>query len=284
MKLLFLGTAASEGFPNAFCDCLNCNGARRLGGPSLRRRSSVVIDDDLLIDIGPDVMASALAHGISLAGIHYCLQTHEHEDHLDPINFICRSQFCGVHGNPRLHYYASIGAMKKIAGRFGRRAANELPDPEAEEKLNFASHVIEPFQIFDIGPYRVSSVRANHDLDHVAAMLHVIERGGRTLFYATDTGDIPEESWRALKAGGHRFDVVAMDHTFGFQDRSTGHMNAEQFGEQLARMRAEGLLNEGARVYAHHLAHHSHPPHPEMLEFAQARGYDIAYDGLTIEV
>lgn len=284
MKLLFLGTAASEGFPNAFCDCQNCIGARALGGPSLRRRSSALIDNDLLIDLGPDLMASALAHGISLAGINYCLQTHEHDDHVDPINFVCRSEYCGVYGNPRLHYFASKGALNKIAGRLGRRTANGLPDIEAEERLNLTTHIVEPFTTFDVGPYRVTSVRAAHDPDHVVAMLYVIQRDGRTLFYATDTGEIPEESWQALKSSSFRFDVVAMDHTFGFQGRANGHMNAEQFLEQVERMRAEGWLNEGARVYAHHIAHHSHPPHPELVEFARGRGYDVAHDGLVVQI
>jgi hypothetical protein len=75
-----------------------------------------------------------------------------------------------------------------------------------------------------------------------------------------------------------------MDHTFGFQGRASGHMNAEQFLEQIARMRAEGLLKDGARVFAHHIAHHSHPPHPELSELALARGYEVAYDGLAIDV
>jgi adenosylcobinamide kinase/adenosylcobinamide-phosphate guanylyltransferase len=115
-------------------------------------------------------------------------------------------------------------------------------------------------------------------------MLHVISRGGRRLFYATDTGVIPEESWAALKEGGHRFDVVAMDHTFGLQPRSRGHMNAEQFVEQIERMSKDGLLNPGARVFAHHIAHHSHPPHPELVEIARAKGYEVAFDGLVVDV
>jgi hypothetical protein len=48
-------------------------------------------------------------------------------------------------------------------------------------------------------------------------------------------------------------------------------------------MRSEGLLGEGARVFAHHLAHHSHPPHPELSELARERGYEVAYDGLSVE-
>jgi phosphoribosyl 1,2-cyclic phosphate phosphodiesterase len=284
MKLQFLGTAASEGFPDAFCGCDNCRRSRELGGPSLRKRSAALIDDVLLIDLGPDLMAASLAHGVGLDRIEHCLQTHQHEDHLDPVNLIWRSEACGVRGNPRLHYYATAGALATAAAGLGDRAPNGLTDPALGDKLNLTAHAIEPFQTFQVGPYCVSSVRGNHAPDRLIAVLYVIERDGRTLFYATDTGELSEESWQALKRGGHRFDVVAMDHTFGLQGRSTGHMNAEQFGEQVARMRAEGLLADGARIFAHHIAHHSHPPHPELAAWTAERGYGVAYDGLVVEV
>jgi phosphoribosyl 1,2-cyclic phosphate phosphodiesterase len=285
VRLLFLGTAASEGFPDAFCDCDNCRRARELGGPSLRKRSSALIDDRLLIDLGPDLMVAAMLHGISLAKVDHCLQTHEHADHLDPTNFLHRSRFCGVSGNPRLRYFASRGAHAKVAAALGRRVGPDgLLGRAAGDAFEVEAHVVEPFSTFEVGPYRVTSVPAFHDPDHLTALLYVIEREGRTLFYATDTGELPEESWRALADGRHRFDVAAMDHTFGFQGRARGHLNAEQFGEQVARMRAEGMLKEGARVFAHHLAHHSHPPHPELSELTRARGYEVAYDGLAVDV
>ncbi|MBX3013092.1 MAG: hypothetical protein KF832_16360, partial [Caldilineaceae bacterium] len=233
MRLIFLGTAASEGFPNAFCHCENCEGARAAGGPSLRKRSSALINDDLLIDLGPDLMAAAQQHGRSLAKLHYCLQTHEHEDHLEPSHLVSRSAYCGVHGTPRLHYYASLGALQKAAAQLTR----DLPpagllDPTVSERLNLVATAIEPFQHFAVGPYQVFSVKATH-APPLTAMLYVIEQAGRVLFYGTDTSELLEETWQALISYGKPFNVVALDHTFGFQGRSTGHMNHEQFGEQV---------------------------------------------------
>jgi hypothetical protein len=61
-------------------------------------------------------------------------------------------------------------------------------------------------------------------------------------------------------------------------------MNQTQFVEQLTHMRASGLLADDARVYAHHLAHHSNPL-PDALEAeAAVLGYQVTYDGLTVEV
>jgi phosphoribosyl 1,2-cyclic phosphodiesterase len=279
MELLFLGTSASEGFPNAFCDCENCTAARQAGGSSLRKRCSALINDDLLIDLGPDLMAAAQQHGVSLASVEHCLQTHEHEDHLDPSHFGSRSQFCGVYGNPRLHWYASQGAIDKATGHLAR----PLADVEVTEKLNLTIHPIAPFQQFTAGPYQVLSVKANHAAP-MQTMLFVISEGDRTLFYGTDTGEMGEATWQALAEYERQLNVVIFDHTFGFKGRSNGHMNAEQFLEQVARLRQEGLLAADARIYATHIGHHSNPAHDALAAHAAQQGYLVAYDGLRVTV
>src|SRR5262245_43509875 len=96
MRFTYLGTAASNAFPEAFCGCANCESARRLGGPSLRKRSAALVNDDLLIDLGPDIMAAAQMHGLALTRVQYCVQTHGHSDHLDPGHFLSRSPGYGV--------------------------------------------------------------------------------------------------------------------------------------------------------------------------------------------
>lgn len=289
MRLVFLGTSASEGYPNAFCHCENCEAARRTGGASLRKRTAALINQDLLIDLGPDLMAAAQQHGVVLARIEYCLQTHEHSDHFDPSHFLARSQYCGVYNTPRLHYYASRGALEKAANQYGRRFnANGQPDPETEDALNLRTQVINPFEAFQVGPYRVFSVRANHGSD-ITAMLYVISYGGRNLFYCTDTGALPAETWDALhdyvQAQPDRaLHLVVMDHTFGNSGRSGGHMNREQFVAQMAKMRELGLLAPDARFYATHIAHHSNPVHEELAAQAARFGYGVAYDGLQVDV
>jgi len=284
VKLTFLGTAASEGYPNAFCACANCERARQLGGPSLRKRSAALVNEDLLIDLGPDLMASSQAHGVSLAGLRYCVQTHEHADHLDPTHLSSRSIRCGVHDAPRLHLYATRGGLKKIEAAIGIALPdNDCVEFDAGDVLNLTCHVVRPFQAFDVGRYRVHSVAANHD-PNLTPLLHVIEEAGRSLFYATDTGPLGEETWTDLAEAGHRFNVVVMDHTFGLRQRSNGHMNQEQFLEQIERLSTEGMLADDVRIFAHHLGHHSNPCHPELAGLAAARGYEIPFDGLVVDV
>ncbi len=282
MQMTFLGTAASEGFPDAFCRCDNCERARRGGGRNLRLRSAALVNDDLLIDFGPDILAASALYGVPLTNVAYCIQTHDHEDHLNPHNFFARSPMCEVEGAPRMRYFAHRNAITRAMCGLGNESAliDGMPSAELCERLNIDVAPIEPFQQFMAGPYTITAVRARHAPETVA-MLFVIERDGRTLFYATDTGDFPEETWAALR--GFRFDVVALDHTFGDWERSSNaHLTGHQFRAHLKRLREEGMLAEGARVYAHHFVHHSNPPHEELVALGARHGYEIAYDGLRV--
>ena len=285
MRLTFLGTAASEGYPDAFCACANCERARELGGPSLRMRSAALLDDVLLLDLGPDVMAASLMRGVSLAAVRWCLITHEHADHLDASHLSSRSPACGVVDGPRLELIATEGALRKAAaGLSPDLPPDGLLHPEVQARLNLLVRPVAVGQALCAGPYRVTAVPGAHGGGHLSPLLYAIERDGRALFYATDTGPLPEEAWPVLRAWGGRFHAVALDHTFGLEDGSISHNNADQFVTTVDRLRAEDLLAEGCRVFAHHIGHHSNPDHDTLVAYAAARGYEVAHDALTVAV
>ncbi len=282
MLITFLGTASANAYPEAFCRCDNCERARAVGGPSLRKRSAALISDDLLIDLGPDIMTASAIHGRPLTRVRYCLQTHAHADHLDPSLLLSRIPEWGVVGAPRLHFYASPATAQRAAWFLERDfAPANLLDPAVGERLNLEIHRIEALQSFTAGPYRVTAFPANHD-PAVDPLLYAIEAGGRRIFYGLDTATLPDETWQAFHRHKLRFDLVILDHTYGPDEPGTDHLNARQFIEHAARLREEGLLADEARVFATHLAHTGNPVHPEMVGFAARHGYEVAYDGLTI--
>jgi phosphoribosyl 1,2-cyclic phosphate phosphodiesterase len=284
MLITFLGTAAANAFPEAFCKCHNCEQARRLGGASLRKRSSVLINDDLLIDLGPDIMAASQVHACSLTNVAYCLQTHPHADHLDLSHLLSRSREYGTIGTPRLHFYASHQTLRRAAQTFERDLeAYSLLSPEAERRLNLKIHPIEPLEPFTCGPYRVTPFPADH-APAAGAMLYAVAAGGRCVFYGTDTAILPEPTWQAFHTSQMRFDLVILDHTYGPNQEGSDHLSARQVIEHVARMRVEGLLAEGARAFATHIAHEGNPAHPELVNFAEQHGYEVAYDGLVLEI
>jgi phosphoribosyl 1,2-cyclic phosphate phosphodiesterase len=282
MVITFLGTAAANAYPEAFCQCDNCARARALGGPSLRKRSAALINDDLLIDLGPDIMTASHLHGRPLTQVQYCLQTHAHADHLDPSHFLSRSPGYGVVGAPRLNFYASPATAQRAAQLLERDCAPEgFFDPEVGERLNLQIHLIEAFQSFAAGPYQVTAFPANHD-PAVEPLLYAVTTDERAIFYGTDTGALPEETWQAFHRRKLRFDVVILDHTYGPDEDGSDHLSARQFIEHVTRIRAEGLLTDRARLLATHVAHAGNPPHPELAAFAMRHGYEVAYDGLTV--
>jgi len=282
MNITFLGTAAANAYPEAFCRCANCERARALGGPSLRKRSAALINDDLLIDLGPDIMTASFLHRCPLTKVRYCLQTHAHADHLDPSHFLSRSPGYGVVGAPRLHFYASPATGQQAAQLLERDCAPaSLFDPEIGERLNLEIHLITALQSFTVGPYQVMAFPANHD-PAVEPLLYAVKAGGRTIFYGTDTATLLEDTWQAFHRHGLRFDVVILDHTYGPDEPGSDHLSAHQFIEHVARMREEGLLADQARILATHIAHEGNPAHPELVDWAAQHGYEIAYDGLTV--
>lgn len=282
MKISFLGTSAANACPIPFCACENCNRSRASGGPSLRKRAAALINDDLLIDLGPDIQAASLQHDIPLVNVRYCLQTHSHPDHFDPGHLLSRSPEYGVVGAPLLHFYASPGTVRQAAAHFqGFYDTDDMLAPSTGERLNLAIHEISAWQPTAIGPYRVTAIPANHD-PAVESMLYAVETDGQCVFYGTDTAALPEETWHGIRRLGLQFDIVVLDHTYGPGLPGSDHLSAQQVSQHVARMRQEGILAASGRAFATHISHEGNPPHAELSVFAAKHGYEIAYDGLIV--
>jgi phosphoribosyl 1,2-cyclic phosphate phosphodiesterase len=284
MIITFLGTSAANAFPEAFCKCINCEQARSLGGPSLRKRSALLVNDDLLIDLGPDIMTASQTHGCSLSNVSFCIQTHPHADHLDLSHLLSRSPEYGVVGAPCLNFYASRETLQRAAQTFEQDLSGDrFLSPDTEKKLNLKLHFIEPLNPFYFGCYRVTAFPANH-APTMGAMLYAIEADNRCVFYGVDTATLFEQTWRAFYQYKMQFDVVILDHTYGPNQPGSDHLSAHQVIEHAARMRNKNLLPPNARVFATHIAHEGNPVHPELANFAKQHDYEIAYDGLILEV
>ena len=79
MRVRLLGTGSSDGWPNPWCTCASCRAAVAEG--VLRGQSSALVDDRLLLEIGPEAPRAALRQGVDLVGVEAVLVTHAHPDH-----------------------------------------------------------------------------------------------------------------------------------------------------------------------------------------------------------
>lgn len=282
MKFTFLGTAAANAFPEAFCRCDNCEAARQRGGPSLRKRTAALINDDLLLDLGPDIMAASQQHAIPLTNVAYCLQTHPHADHLDLSHLLSRSPGYGTVGAPTLHIYGSAETLVRASETFIREVHGApLLDPATQAELNYKTHVVEPLRMVTVGPYQIYAVPANH-APGMGALLYAISDGTHTIFYGTDTATFAAETWAALRESELTFDLVLLDHTYGPEQFGSDHLSAREVIAHAERMREMGLLKSDGRVFATHIAHEGNPDHPTLVAYAQEHGYEVGYDGLVL--
>jgi phosphoribosyl 1,2-cyclic phosphate phosphodiesterase len=310
LRLTFLGTGAAEGFPALWCRCQRCQTARARGGRNLRFRSAALVNDDLLLDVGPDLVASAVRLGLDLAPVQALLVTHPHTDHLDPTVLMWRRKGFVTTPLPLLHLYGSARTIVRAGRPEGREAS--------PESLRVVPHTFRPFQRFEVttgGPpepdprfpdhpqpvpetplrrYEVWTLGASHARPEDEASIFVVRQvegpeaqpgGAPALLYATDTGPFPAETWEALDrlgAEGLRLQATAVDSTLGDGPDGAGHMSIHQMAAHQDELARRGLLAPGARRLGHHFSHGRTPPYEELCALLEPRGIEVAYDGLSV--
>lgn len=285
MKLTFLGTGSAEGHPNPFCRCRHCEDARREGGRAIRYRCSALLDDDFLIDFGPDLNAASNRHDIVLNTLRYAAQTHPHEDHFYPGNFFNRSTHCLVEGAHHLQYTVSK-TTAKLVRRFAQQWITDADDPDRDHfptlRLDLVLH--DDWDTISLGPYTLLAIPAAH-APGLQAHIFGIRRGNEpALLWATDTGPMPDGVWERVRDEGWTFSTVVMDHNHGYRENTSVHHSSDSLVREIARLRDASLVDERAKVIATHFAHHSHQTPDDLAAFARDRGYDVAWDGRIVEI
>ena len=269
MKLTMLGTGAAEAVPDPFCSCRVCEVARRDGGREVRARAAALVNDDLLIDLGPDLLTSANMARKFLGGVETLLVTHRHEDHWLPQNLHWRH--AGFTPTPMAHLTI-----------YGPADALEALDPRAAELAHMSWRAVSGGDRWTAGRYHITAVPATHGGGQLEPLLYVIENEGRRIFYATDTGPLQEPAWAVLRGVG-RLDLVVLDATSGHQSGGEFHHGLAQFVETRARMVAAGLVVPGVtRVLAHHFSHNGGMTHSELVEAYGHHETLVAYDGMEL--
>lgn len=270
LTLRFLGTAAAESFPAPFCTCHNCQVARRNGGRDIRRRSALLVNDDLLIDFGPDVFQSFQEFGLDATNVRTLLITHGHADHLAVDTFIYRTHgFRKFTELPPLDVYAPSDALDAILQKMGtslESAGLKLLPIEAGDQVD--SH-----------GYTIRALPAAHGGEEHECVTYLVERDGARFLYGTDTGPFPEEAWSILAQYPPQLAIV--DSTMGHLSGGS-HMGFDQVKATVARLRE--LAGPEMRAIAHHFSHQANPSHDELMGIYFPDGIGVSYDGMLVDV
>lgn len=266
MRLTLLGTASGDGWPNPFCTCASCAGMRSRG--EVRGQTSVLVDDVLLLDCGPEVPTAVTRLGRSLAGVRHILVTHAHHDHLGPAALVWRSWA----GRPDpLDLVGPPAVLAACADWIGPADPVVRREVRAGDRLRLGDYDI-----------RVLAARHGEPWAGPAVLYDVTGPDSGRILYATDTGPLPAETLDAVT--GAAYDVVLLEETFGdVPDHGTDHLDLSSFAETVAELRRRGAVTTTTRVAPVHLSHRN-PPTAELTRRLAAWGVELLPDGAVVEV
>ncbi len=277
MKIQYLGTAAAEGVPSIFCECERCRRSRLLGGRNIRTRTQALVDGRILIDFPPDSYLHFLRYDLPFHEIETCLITHSHGDHLypDDLEYRMQGMYSVLHDRPPLILYSDRDGYAKI-----RAVIDRARIPETDLQVRQVS----AFRPFAVEGYRVMPVPAAHD-PRSDPLLYVLEKDGKSLFYANDSSEYCEETLRCLESLGHPLSVISLDCTDGNGHATyMGHMNLRRCMALREVLFRRGIADGTTTFVLNHFSHNGlGVVYDDFAPVAQQEGFLTAYDGMVLE-
>lgn len=275
----FLGTGSCEGIPAPFCSCELCNFARKHGGKDQRRRFSVLVDNDLVVDFGPDAAQAFRQFNIDDTKIKYICFTHSHCDHFCPMDLRWRAGLDTVlpmiiAGNANI----KEGYVKEIAWEFRNNPANCRNNAEIIEAV--------PGKRFAMGEYGILPIKASHIKEGECALNYQITTpAGKKLLILADTGWWSDESFELVR--GEMADVVISELSCGIHPgedvKRDFHMGAKAVFDFIEKLKAQRSVKPEARCYTAHISHVPKVTQQGYEEYFTGSCVTPGYDGLTVE-
>ena len=256
MRVRMLGTGSSDGWPNPWCTCASCAAARADG--VLRGQTSALVDDRLLIDLGPDGVRAAG----DLSAVEAVLVTHAHPDH---------------HAWPAWMWRGWAAARRPLV-LVGPPAVLADAAPHLDPTVTtVAAH---PGDRLSVAGYDVVVVPATHagPAAGPAVLYDLTGPDGRRLLYATDTGVLRAEALALVQ--DRAYDAVLLDLTSG---HGPVHHDLRTWPQQVAELRRRGAVVPTTAVHAIHLGH-GNPPPAELDAVLAGWGASALRDGDVLEL
>jgi phosphoribosyl 1,2-cyclic phosphate phosphodiesterase len=292
MKIQFLGTAAAEGVPALFCNCPTCVYSRKHGGRNVRTRSQALIDDVLLIDMGPDALLHEINLGLDFTRIENCLITHVHFDHFQLENFQMRQRgYANMTPDvPALHVWGSRELYEKMV-----RPTTDVPLPKGKEigeggRVNrddsVFCHAIEPLTPVRIGDHEVVALPACHGTREPYNYIVRNVKENKALLYAHDTSLwVDERVWQYFDEVKPHLDLVSMDCTSG-NENSPNQSHHMCFIQNLAmrdKLKELGLCDEKTVFISNHFSHNgTDVAYDVFSKITEEKGVLTSYDGMSV--
>ena len=280
MKITFLGTAAATSYPLTFCQCDNCKIAHTLKGKNIRKRSALLIDDIILIDMGPDFVTSLTMYDKDITKIKYLLQTHAHSDHFDAGHFATRWSEYATINPPHLTIFAHPKCLETMSKMIKSNEDIDIFNTSYQQDLNITLNPILHSENVCFEDYSLTAIESLHDTQQ-GSLLYLVEHKGSKILYATDTTTFSINALNLLE--NQQLNCLILDHTYGEVLNCSGHLNEKQFRKEIHKLKQINAITDSTKIFATHISHEGCPNHVEMEKIANGL-YKIAYDGLEINI
>ncbi len=289
---IFLGTGASQFFPCPYCKCPVCEDARAKGGKAIKTRTDFLIDEKSIIDFGPDVNYQFIQNGLRMDTLKNIFLTHSHDDHIDTTELgVIRNRKHKLEAPVHVKFWGTEKALNVVKDV----AAASVGDKDGGF---FYKHIelcpVKEFETFETDGLKVTSLLSSHrgSGKDEWGLNYIIEKNGKTLLYATDTGWYPDETWEFLKMSDFKFDYVVMENTYAedklniIKPYAGGHLNTANFFMMLDKLVECGCMEKDTPVFATHLSDAGQQLYEEYVaEVENNPEYNItvAWDGMKID-
>ncbi|OGG95782.1 hypothetical protein A2V95_02860 [Candidatus Kuenenbacteria bacterium RBG_16_41_7] len=249
MKIKFLGTSAGWPLPRLGCKDEICSSTE----PKDRRtRSQALINDVLLLDVGPDTYFHLSQPNIDTTKIKYAAITHEHPDHTSGLWDLGH-----IYNSKPIKVIVHPSTFQKIKKLFFYKEF-EILETEAGSPVK-------------VNGLEVSLLPVNHT---GSSFRILVKEGNKRLFWAPDFKSLPIETIEILKS----VDLIAMDGS-ELRIKTPSHQTIEE-GVKL------GKLLDAKKTYFIHIGHRA-LPHEKFEIFLKRKGgprFQVAYDRLQVEL
>lgn len=283
MKIQYWGTAAAEGVPGIFCDCEVCRLARKEKGRKIRTRSQILINDDLLVDFGPDTYMHSLQYGFNLSSLGHVIVTHPHEDHFYADEFTNRLP--GFVRDPLVPTLVIHGAEETLSKMLEVSKNND--GYKKQNRLLF--DIMKPYETREIGRYFVTPLPAEHGTK--TPFVYLIEQGGKSFLVLNDCGRPSYEVYQYLISRKIVLDAISFDTTYGYENVLKKYGKADHHMGLMDNVAVKGLLDmqgvsdQSTVCIAHHFSHQGiDADYHKMCEHADKYGFLVSYDGMELEI
>jgi len=275
MNVKILGSAAAEAIPALWCECETCRTAWANGGKDIRRRTSYLIDDDTIIDFGPDIFYQMMSFKIDMMRIRRIIFTHSHSDHLNPVDLQWRMK----------GYSRVTDNIKAFGNSLVKRKIKRLTK-QSNDTLKMEFHILHAGEKIIDDDIEIYPIAAEHCSDTgEQALNYVIGRNSKYILIANDTGWWEDASWKRI--ADFKLDAAIIESTSGINplyiNSGTGHLGSNVSVAFRDKLKELGSIDEKTQVFVNHFSHNGLALHKDMCNFFEPKGINVAYDGLTIQ-